>query len=266
VKSGTIENVGGQAEPKRAVEGQRFQTTRWSIVLESADARSGRDEAHVALAHLCRIYWRPVFAYVSRYQNSPTDAQDLTQEFFVKVIEGTLLRRADPRRGRFRTLLLTALRNFLNDAHAHRKARKRGGEVDFVSWEDWIADAPSRLTFSRKAAASWAPEQLYDVRWAATVVERAQWRLREECEKSGRVRLFEAVRPHLAAERADVCYAELGRQLGIEEGIVKRVIHRLRGRYRELLRDEVARTVEKPEDVEEELRYLCAALAAGTEQ
>jgi RNA polymerase sigma factor (sigma-70 family) len=256
--------VARQTEPEKTV--QKFQTTRWSIVLESAGARSGRDESHVALSHLCRIYWRPVFAFVSRQHTSISDAQDLTQEFFVKVIEGTLLQRADPRRGRFRTLLLTALKNFLKDAHAHRKAQKRGGEVDFVSWEDWITDAPSRLTLSRKAAASWAPEQLFDVRWAATVVERAQWRLREECEKSGRVRLFEAVRPHLAADRADVSYSDLAKQLGIEDAVVKRVIHRLRSRYRELLRDEVARTVEKPEDVEEELRYLCAALAAGTEQ
>jgi RNA polymerase sigma factor (sigma-70 family) len=242
-----------------------FQTTRWSIVLESAGNRSGGRTADEALAHLCRIYWRPVFAFISRHRRSAADAQDLAQDFFVKVIEGTLLQRADPQRGRFRTLLLTALQNFLKDAHANRSAKKRGGGLEFVSWEDWMADSPSRFNVSRKAAESWAPEQLFDVRWAATVVERAQWRLRDECEKSGRLRLFEAVRPHLAAERTDVSYAELSRQLGLEESVVKRVVHRLRGRYRELLRDEVGRTVERPEDIEEELRYLCAALAAGME-
>jgi RNA polymerase sigma factor (sigma-70 family) len=249
--------------PDSSSGSDQFQTTRWSVVLQSAGAQSGNDEGREALARLCRIYWRPVYAFICRHGHSTTDAQDLAQDFFVKVITGSLLQRADPQRGRFRTLLLTSVQNFLLDARARHAAKKRGGDVDFISWEDWMADAAPQFACDGGTADRWGPEQLFDVRWAATVVEQAQWRLREECEQGGRSRLFEAVRPCLAADREDVSYPELSKQLGVTEIVVKRVVHRLRVRYRELLRDEVARTVERPEDVDDELRYLCSALAAG---
>jgi RNA polymerase sigma-70 factor (ECF subfamily) len=241
----------------------RFATTRWSIVLSCADMAGEQDKARAALAELCRTYWRPIFAFICRRGYSVPDAQDLTQDFFLMVLEGDLLKRADPSRGRFRTLLLKALVNFLADDTLKKHARKRGGEVQFVSWDDWMAEAPSQLSISAEESETWPAEKIFDVRWAATVVEHALRQLGEECESHGRRRVFDVLSGSLTAEREDVSYANLSKSLGVPEASVKRLVHQLRQRYRSLLRAEVAETVEKPDDVEEELRYLCAALAAG---
>ena len=182
------------------------------------------------------------------------------------VLEGDLLKRADRNRGRFRSLLLKSLGNFLNDAADKRHARKRGGDVQFVSWDDWMAEAPSQLTVSAQALESWPAERLFDLRWAATVVEQALRRLREECESQGKLRAFDALRSCLGAEREDVSYPTLSRTLGVPEATVKRLVHRLRQRYRSLLRDEVAETVADPAEVDDEIRHLCAVLAAGASE
>ena len=241
----------------------RFSTTHWSVVLSCADAESGNELARKALSQLCKTYWRPIFAFICRRGYSIPDAQDLTQDFFLMVLEGSLLQRADPARGRFRSLLLKALQNFLIDKAAKRHARKRGGHMQFVSWDDWMAEAPSQLSISGHEAESWSAEKIYDVRWAATVVEHALRRLGEECEDRGRRRVFDVLSSYLAADRQDISYANLSKTLGIPETAVKRLVHQMRRRYRELLREEVARTVEKWEEVDEELRYLCATLAAA---
>src|SRR5450432_3702169 len=130
---------------------RRFATTRWSLVLSSLDVESDDGKAREALAQLCRIYWRPIFAFICRKGHSVPDAQDLTQDFFVMVLKGNLLQHADRNRGRFRSLLLEALQNFLIDAHDKRHARKRGGDVQFVSWDDWMAEAPSHLSMPAAA-------------------------------------------------------------------------------------------------------------------
>ncbi len=179
------------------------------------------------------------------------------------VLKGNLLEQADPERGRFRSLLLRTLQNFLIDEHVKAGARKRGGEVQFVAWDQWMAEAPSHLAIAPAALDSWPAERVFDVRWAATVAERALAKLREECETHGRRRIFDAISDLLTAEREDVSYLAPARELGIETADIKRVLHRMRQRYRKLLREEVADTVERPEDVEDELRYLVAALAAG---
>jgi DNA-directed RNA polymerase specialized sigma24 family protein len=243
----------------------RFATTRWSLILSCADAGSDNQAARQALAELCRIYWRPIFAFVCRRGYQPSDAQDLTQDFFLMVLEGSLLQRADRNRGRFRSLLLKALQNFLADSTAKKHARKRGGDVQFVSWDDWMSEAPSRLSIPSQQLDHWPPERLYDVRWAAAVVERALRQLGEECEARGRRRVFDVLSGMLASDRADVSYVTLSKTLGVPEASIKRLMHQLRHRYRALLREEVAETVENPADVDEELRYLCAALAAGQE-
>ena len=160
----------------------RFVTTRWSVILSCTDSGPGEDKAREALAELCRTYWRPIFAFICRRGYSVPDAQDLTQDFFLMVLEGNLLKRADPSRGRFRSLLLKALQNFLIDNAAKKHARKRGGNVQFVSWDDWMAEAPSQLSISAREAESWPAEKIFDVRWAATVVEHALRQLGEECE------------------------------------------------------------------------------------
>ena len=178
------------------------------------------------------------------------------------VLEGDLLKRADPSRGRFRSLLLKVLQNFLANDTIKKRARKRGGDMKFVSWDEWMAEAPSRLAVSAQEAESWPAEKIYDVRWAATAVEHALRQLGDECENRGRRRVFDVLSDYLAAERQDVSYQKLSKALAVPEASVKRLVHELRVRYRDLLRAEVAQTVEKPQDVDAELRYLCAALAA----
>lgn len=245
-------------------EGRVFATTRWSVVLSGANSPGGDEKAaRLALAELCRTYWHPVFSYVGRQGHSTPDAQDLTQDFFLMILETDWLRQADRSRGRFRSLLLKSVQNFLHNAADKRTALKRGGAVQFISWEAWMAEAPSQISIPARALEALAPERLFDLRWAATVVERALQRLRQECEGKGRLRLFEALREHLIAEGAEVSYADRAASLGVTEAVVKKQLHNLRQRYRWLLRDEVAHTVEHPAEVEDEIRYLCATLAAA---
>lgn len=243
----------------------RFNTTRWSVVLSCADPEIESAAARDALSELCKAYWRPIFAYICRRGYSTQDAEDLTQDFFASLLKGPLLQRADPERGRFRSLLLKAVQDFLGHAAEKLRTHKRGGSVKFVSWDDWMAEAPSQLMISAQALNSWSAEQLFDLRWAATVVEQALRRLREECERQRRLRLFETLNPYLTAERADVSYQNLAATLSITESAVKKQLHNLRRRYRWLIYNEVAQTVESPNDVEGEIRHLCATLAAGTE-
>jgi DNA-directed RNA polymerase specialized sigma24 family protein len=234
------------------------------MVLACADSTGGEVTAHKALTELCKTYWRPIFAFICRRGYSIPDAQDLAQDFFVMMLEGDLLKRADPSRGRFRSLLLKAAQNFLADDTIRKRARKRGGAMKFVSWDEWMAEAPSHLSIPAHEAQIWPAERIYDVRWAATTVEHALRQLGEECEARGRRRVFDVLSDCLASERQDVSYQKLSRSLGVPEASVKRLVHQLRVRYRQLLREEVAQTVEKPDDVDDELRYLCAALAAAT--
>lgn len=241
-----------------------FVTTRWSLILSGAQFESGAQESREALAELCRTYWRPIFSFVCRRGSSSQDAQDLTQDFFVMILESNWLREADEHRGRFRSFLLKSLQNFLGHASERKQARKRGGDLKFVSWDEWMAEAPSQVTISTQALETLPPERLFDLRWAATVVEQALRRLREECEAKGRLRLFETLSPYLSTERDEISYGQLAKNLAVAETMVKKQLHNLRQRYRWLLRDEVAQTVADPAEVDEEIRHLCAALAAQT--
>jgi len=226
---------------------------------------SEEQKARDALAELCRTYWRPIFSFVQTRGYSIEDAQDLTQDFFVIILKDNWLQQADRNRGRFRSLLLRSLQNFLINAAEKTHSRKRGGDVEFISWDDWIAEAPSQLSISAQALDSLPPERLFDLSWATTVVEHALRRLREECESKGKLWFFRALSRHLTEERDEVSYANLSADLGVAETIVKKQLHKMRQRYRCLLRAEVSRTVENPADVDDEIRYLCAALAAGTD-
>lgn len=242
--------------------GDRFVTTRWSIVLSCADDQASTQTVRDALTQLCQSYWRPIFAFICRHGYSVPDAQDLTQDFFVMLLNGHLLERADPNRGRFRSLLLKALTDFLHDARDKQKAMKRGGNVHFIPWDEWMAEYPSQFAVSARESEKWPAEKIFDVRWAATIAEHALRRLGEECELRGRRRVFDALSSCLAADREDVSYVSFAKTLGIPEMAVKRLVHQLRKRYRALLREEVAHTVENPDELEDELRYLCAVLAA----
>jgi RNA polymerase sigma factor (sigma-70 family) len=248
-----------------AGEPRVFATTRWSLILSAAKSQSGEQPARDALAELCRIYWRPIFSVACQRGRSKEDAQDLTQDFFLMILDHNWLEHADPHRGRFRSFLLKSLQNFLTNATEKSHARKRGGDVEFISWDDWMGDAPSRLSISAQALDSLPPERLFDFHWATTVAEHALRRLREECEGKDRLRLFYALSPHLTEDRDEISYTDLAATLGVPETAVKKQLHTMRQRYRSLLRDEVAHTVASPTDVEDEIRYLCAALAARTE-
>jgi RNA polymerase sigma factor (sigma-70 family) len=239
----------------------RFVTTRWSLIRPRCVPEAGI-EVDPALAHLCQIYWRPIFTYIYRRGYSAPDAQDLTQDFFVMLMEGNLLQSADPKRGRFRALLLTSLQNFLIDAAVKRRRYKRGGDVQFVSWENWMADATAQLSLPLATIDSSPPEALFDAGWAAAIAEEALRRLRMECESKGRRRVYEALHPYLTTERAEISYQDLSRILGMPEPTVKSLLHQFRTRYRSLLREEVAKTVESEANVDDEIRYLCATLSA----
>ena len=246
-------------------EGPReFVTTRWSLILSAANG-SEEQKARDALAELCRTYWRPIFSFVRARGHSIEDAQDLAQDFFVTILKKNWLHHADRRRGRFRSLLLKSLQNFLVNAAEKAHTHKRGGGAEFISWDYWMAEAPSQLSIPVQALDSLPPERLFDLSWATTVVEHALQRLREECESKGKLWLFQALSSHLTDERDELSYANLSGELGMAETAVKKQLHNMRQRYRSLLRDEVSQTVEDPAEVDDEIRYLCALLATGTD-
>jgi RNA polymerase sigma factor (sigma-70 family) len=257
--------VSGKNGHEGAGEQREFVTTRWSLILSAAHFGSEEQRARDALAELCRTYWRPIFSFVRGRGYSIEDAQDLTQDFFVTILKNDWLQHADRNRGRFRSLLLRSLQNFLINAAEKTHTRKRGGGVEFVSWDDWMSEASSDLSIPAATLESLPPERLFDLAWAATVVEHALQRLREECESKGKLWLFKTLSPHLTDQRDEFSYGKLSAELGITDSAVKKQLHNMRQRYRSLLRDEVSQTVENPVDVDDEIRYLCASLATGTE-
>jgi DNA-directed RNA polymerase specialized sigma24 family protein len=238
-----------------------FVTTRWSLLRQRC-APGAPSQVDPGLAQLCQIYWRPIFTFIYRRGYSAPDAQDLTQDFFLMIMEGNLLQFADPNRGRFRSLLLRSVKNFLFDVAVKRRRQKRGGEVQFVSWEKWMAEAPAQLSLPAAKIESSPPEALFDAGWAAAIAGEALRRLRLECESKGRRRVYEVLQTYLTAERDEICYEQLSRALGVPEPSVKSLVHHFRKRYRALLREEIGKTVESKANVDDEIRYLCATLSA----
>jgi RNA polymerase sigma-70 factor (ECF subfamily) len=237
--------------PEAFATARWFSTTHWSVVL----AASRHTDA--ALEQLCRQYWPPVYAFVRRRGHGPEEAQDLTQEFFARLLEKNYLNAADPAKGRFRTLLLTAVSRFLVNQYDRAQAQKRGGgEVHF----SLDADVEEGRIASELHDAN-TPEVLYERRWAETLLERVLTRLREEFTNSGEAVRFELLKPFLAAEKNLPSGATVAAKLGISETAVYSAVHRIRRRYGELLRKEVAHTVASPDEIEEELRYLLRVLS-----
>ena len=233
-----------------------FATTRWTVVLHARDASD--TQAREALENLCRAYWYPLYAFVRRQGVSPEDAQDLTQAFFEKLIEKNFLADVQREKGRFRSFLLAALKHFLANEWDKARAQKRGGGVVHVP----IDTASAETRYGLEPAHFDSPEKLFERRWAITLLDRVLERLRDEHVEAGKADLFEQLKPCLTAEKASLSYAELGARGGLSEGAVKVAVHRLRQRYRELLRAEIAETVDSPGEVEEELRHLFTALSA----
>ena len=230
----------------------QFPATRWSLVVAAGDPH--RKEARSALVSLCESYWYPLYAYLRRRGYSSDQAQDLTQEFFVRVIEGRYLDRAEPEKGRFRAFLLTSLKFFVADEDDRRRARKRGGgmvvPLEFSSGE---------RRYQLEPAHDETPERIYERRWALSVLDRVVEKLRNEFVQHGRPVHFERLKVFLLGQ-SDAPYGALAQELNTSEGALKVAIHRLRKRYRELFRQEIADTVADPAAVESELRHLAAAL------
>lgn len=232
-----------------------FATTHWSVVLKAGDTPG--DESASALEALCRCYWYPLYAYIRRLGHSPHDAQDLTQSFFAYLLEKRLLTKADPESGRFRSFLLGSLKNFMANEWRKQSAQKRGASQT-VSFD--AQDAEQR--YSVEPADEMNPQLLYEQVWAVAVLEQAATTLELEYRSGGKHGLFDQLAPFLQGERSDLTYAALGARLGMTEGAVKVAVHRLRQRYRELLRAAVANTVADPLEVDGELRHLLHILSA----
>lgn len=235
-------------------DGTGFATTRWTLVLS---ARAGDSPtAAKALAELCQLYWCPLYAYVRRRGYTPHDAQDLTQDFFTRLIEKHKLAGLTRERGKFRSFLLTALKHFLTDEWKRGRAKKRGAH-QIVSLDELTAETRYRLA----PADTMTPEKVFERQWALTLLNSVFERLKTEYEQAGKGALFAELNFALAGERDAVPYGEVASRLAISEGAVKVAVYRLRQRYREVLRAEVAETVEGQKDIDAELQDLLAALA-----
>lgn len=220
------------------------------MVLTARDQDSPKSSE--ALEALCRTYWFPLYAFVRRQGRSPHDAQDLTQEFFARLLEKEYLKSAAQEKGRFRTFLLVALKRFLANEWDRQHAQKRGGSSLIVPIDPELAES----RFIAGPAHELQPDLLFDRQWALTLLERTMARLRDEYVSTGRAKLFELLRGCLAKDESALPYAEIATRLNLTEAAVKMTVQRLRARYREILRAEIADTVATPEEIEEEIRHL----------
>ena len=233
----------------------RFRTTRWSVVLDAG--ADDADRARTALGALCEAYWVPLYAYARRRGAAPEQAEDFVQGFFARLLEKDALAAADPDRGRFRGFLATAFARHMSKEHAKATAQKRGGRVRTLSLDREHAESQYRL---EPADDGRSPEQVFERRWAMTVLSDVMARLRDEWTRLGRSRDFDALSVFLGGHSPIPTHSEIADELGMTTGAVKVAVHRMRKRYRELLRDAVAETLGDERDVDEELRHLAAAL------
>ncbi len=240
---------------KGPIAGKRhFATTHWSIVVAAGDA--SREDAQDALSQLCEVYWYPLYAYVRRRGYSAPDAQDLTQAFFARLLEKQSLRVADAERGKFRSFLLASLDHFLANELDRARAQKRGGGRALLSLD--LADGESRVNL--ELAHELTPERLYERQWALTLLELVVRRMEAEYQEAGKTRQFELFKDVLGGGRERLPYVEVAAELNMTVENARQAAHRMRKRYRALLREEVARTVVEPSDVDDELASLFDAL------
>lgn len=232
-----------------------FATTRWTLIVNAADTGSPAQDA--ALATLCETYWRPVYAFIRRSGKSPDDARDLTQAFFVRVLEKSFFKEADRGRGRFRAFLFSSVRHFLANQHDWAVAQKRGGGAPMLSLE--FDDGERR--YSLEPADSSTPERAYEQTWAAAVLDAAMARVRARYEAGGREALFDRLSPYLTGDEPE-SYLKLAGESGGNPGQLRVAVHRLRRDYGRALREVIAESVHDPNEVDEELKYLLEVLSA----
>jgi RNA polymerase sigma-70 factor (ECF subfamily) len=234
--------------------GTEFTTTHWSVVLRAGDSTSPL--ALEALEQLCHTYWFPLYVYVRRQGSMPPEAQDTTQGFFEQLIEKEFLKDVDPNKGRFRSFLLAAIKHYILNQRKHAGRLKRGGDRTMVPFDADEAETRFQAATTTEATA----ERAFDRRWAMTVMELALQRLRDEYRIAGKGPLFQALKKFVAAEAETGEYGELAPGLGLTKNAVGVAVHRLRQRYGELIRAEIANTVAQPLEVEEEMKYLLCLL------
>jgi len=237
------------------VPGDTFATTRWTQVLA---ARGDSAPARQALSDLCAAYYAPVVAFLRREGRDEDTARELAHEFFARVLERQAFHGADPQRGRFRSYLLGALKHFLANRRAHERREKRGGRADL---EPLVSETDTSPGPAVADLATPSPDAVYDREWALNVLARAFEVVKRECEQSDTAREFETLKPWLTGESVGRSQAEAACELGMNEGAVRVAIHRLRRRFRELVKAEIAQTVAAPRGVAEEMRYLIEALS-----
>jgi RNA polymerase sigma factor (sigma-70 family) len=232
----------------------RFHTTHWSVVLaaHADDPARARD----ALEQLCTVYWYPLYAFLRRRGHQPADAEDLVQGFIEHLLERQFFQAADPDKGRFRSYLLASLNHFLADSADRAERQKRGAGKIFISLDAVVAER----RYALEPADPCDPEQLFERRWALTLLDTVLQRLETEAAESGRADLFRQIKGVLLGDRSVAPYAELAPQLGLSEAALTMTVHRLRRRYRELVREEIAHTVSSPVEIDEEMRHLFQVL------
>jgi DNA-directed RNA polymerase specialized sigma24 family protein len=229
---------------------ERFAETPWSIVVAAGATTEPR--AHAALTELCRMYWRPIYAYLRRSGYDRHDAQDFTQAFFQHLLENETLRRVSREKGRFRSFLLGVLKRCLAHEQMQRHTLKRGGGTQFISTDELDAEELHHLRTRYEAA----PDEILDARWAGVILERALDQVRAECAAEGKADLLEALSPFLGGNKPEVTYQEVADRMSLGLGAVKTLIHRLRQQFADAVRWEVMQTVSAPHEVDDELREL----------
>ncbi|MHB8861245.1 MAG: RNA polymerase sigma factor [Pirellulaceae bacterium] len=234
----------------------RFETTRWSVILAAGQVKTPYSAA--AMQSLCQSYWHPLYAYARRRVTDVNEAQDLTQAFFAELLEKNYVDAATPSRGRFRAFLLTAFKHFLSKQWGKARAQKRGGGRTPLSIDFDRADA----RYGIEPSAGLTPEQLYDRQWAVTLLEQVMAQLAEEYADRGKGELFQRIKDFAIGDHAGARYAHAAASLGMSEAAAKMAAHRLRQRYRQLLREQIAQTVATPQDVDAEIRELFALFAS----
>jgi RNA polymerase sigma-70 factor (ECF subfamily) len=229
----------------------RFAATRWSVVLAAGGEHDAADTRR-ALEELIRVYWFPLYAFLRRRGESSEQAEDLVQGFLTRLLEKRDVATVDKAKGRFRSFLLASLKHYLSNEYDKTRAQKRGGGAKVVPLD--ALDAETR--YAVEPVDDMTPERLFDRRWALEVLQQVLRRLQEEYTRTGRIKLFEAIKDCLTPQRSRLSYAQYAEELGMSPGALKTAVHRMRKRYRELLRDEIAQTLETPGQIEDEITYL----------
>lgn len=243
----------------QAVAGRNaFPSTKWTLIVAAGGNHSSLECAD-ALERLCGGYWYPVYAFIRRRGHPPEQAQDLTQQFFLRILDGVFFERANPEKGRFRSFLLGALKNFLADSADREKAQKRGGGTSPVSF-DFVT---GELNYGREPSHAETPERIFERKWARTLLDRVLDSLAREFSDEGKLELFHRIKPYLTGD-GDLKYAVLSTELNLTESGVKSAIRRMRQRYRDLLREEVLSTVADPSELDDELQFLPRAIRMQT--